>query len=128
MDKLSQDLLKRYKQSKNGLELDFTSYPVTKPVVSPSLLVQQTEQSEPQVSKMEVSDYKTPDVAKQKSEMMGSSTTLGSEMQNSEVKRNNTFKVGNDLKLQWNQMMKEFENSSKRQSHSMSPVVAGNHD
>lgn len=59
-------------------------------------------------------EYKTPAYTKLSSERFGSSTTFESETQNFETPMNRE-KVGNDLKLQWNQMMKEFEQSSKKQ-------------
>lgn len=58
-------------------------------------------------------ECKTPLYNKLSSEQFGSSTTFESETQNFEPKMNRE-KVGMDLKLQWRIMMKEFEQSTKK--------------
>ena len=60
------------------------------------------------------SECKTPLYNKPSGQRFGSSTTFESESHNFEPQMNRE-KVGNDLKLQWSQMMKEFEQSSKKQ-------------
>jgi hypothetical protein len=58
---------------------------------------------------------KTPVYHKSSFERFGSSTTFESETQCFEAPRMNREKIGKDLKLQWSQMMKEFEFDSKKQ-------------
>ena len=58
---------------------------------------------------------KTPSFQKSPFERFGSSTTFESETQCLEAPRMDREKIGEDLKLQWSQMMKEFEFDSKKQ-------------
>lgn len=58
---------------------------------------------------------KTPVFQKSSFERFGSSTTFESETQCFQPSRMNREKIGKDLKLQWSQMMKEFEFDSKKQ-------------
>lgn len=69
------------------------------------------------------SEYKTPLYHKTSSERFSTSTTFESEAQSVEAKWNRE-KVGNDLKLQWSQMMKEFEHSTKKQLTGLTPLCA----
>lgn len=64
-------------------------------------------------------EYKTPEFSKISKGRFVSSTTFESETQNFELKSNRE-QVGEDLKLQWSQMMKEFEQSTKKQLSSSS--------
>ena len=59
-------------------------------------------------------EYKTPEFNKFSKDRFGSSTTFESETQNFQPKTNRE-QVGEDLKLQWSEMMKEFEQSTKKQ-------------
>jgi hypothetical protein len=113
--------------SKDGLVTNILNFPGSKNVVPTSLLANPVEIFEKLPRKSAYCDYQTPDYNKQKSDMMGSSVTLESDIQILEQKVNRQ-KVGNDLKLQWTEMMKEFEQGSKRQIRGMSPVAAQQHD
>ena len=59
-------------------------------------------------------EYKTPAFNKFNSQRFGSSTTFESENQINKMRDCNSEEVGNELKMQWNQMMKEFEMSSSK--------------
>lgn len=68
-------------------------------------------------------EYETPAFHKQSIERFSSSTTFESEAPNFEFKTHRE-RVGNDLKQQWTQMMKEFEQSAKKQIAGMTPIAS----
>lgn len=65
-------------------------------------------------------EYKTPIYSKNSSHRFESSTTIESEAQIYEPKMNRE-KIGEDLKLQWSQMMEEFEEGTKKQLINLTP-------
>ena len=58
------------------------------------------------------SNYQTPNYNKQKEDIYASNVTLESDFQIFEQKVNREI-VGSDLKHQWNEMMKEFDQGTK---------------
>lgn len=69
------------------------------------------------------SNYETPLFSKQKENLYGSSVTLESDIQILENKINRE-QIGNDLKLQWTEKMKEFEQVNVKQLNKDSPITS----
>lgn len=67
---------------------------------------------------------KTPLFQKPIIEPYTTSTTFESETQNFEASSMNREKIGNDLKLQWSQMMQEFDKGAKKQIVSFAPLCS----
>lgn len=70
----------------------------------------------------ETQGYQTPAYSKQPATRFASCATLESEP-HSEPKLNRE-KVGRDLKLQWSEMMKEFELGAKKTALSTAPLCS----
>mmetsp|Transcript_5234 Transcript_5234/g.5998 ORF Transcript_5234/g.5998 Transcript_5234/m.5998 type:complete len:121 (+) Transcript_5234:1216-1578(+) len=72
------------------------------------------------------SQYKTPIFNKFTSDRFGSSTTFESENQVNYHRDSSREEVGNDLKMQWNQKMKEFDMNSTQKQTSNFRGLGGN--